>query len=66
MPSPAEAFSASLHEERTTLGLGVLINIANQGLFDTPLMFVALVALACIGLTFYGLVVLVERRLVSR
>lgn len=47
-------------------GLGVLINIANQGLFDTPLMFVALVALACIGLTFYGLVVLVERRLVSR
>ena len=47
-------------------GLGVLINIANQGLFDTPLMFVALAALAGIGLAFYGLVVLVERRLVSR
>ena len=45
-------------------GLGVLINIANQGLFDTPLMFVALVALAIIGLAFYGLVVLVERRLI--
>ncbi len=47
-------------------GLGVLINIANQGLFDTPLMFVALAALAIIGLAFYGVVVLVERRLVSR
>ncbi|HEX7195810.1 MAG TPA: ABC transporter permease [Candidatus Limnocylindria bacterium] len=47
-------------------GLGVLINIANQGLFDTPLMFVALAALAIIGLVFYGLVVLVERRLLSQ
>jgi NitT/TauT family transport system permease protein len=45
-------------------GLGVLINIANQGLFDTPLMFVALATLAVLGLTFYGLVVVVERRLV--
>ena len=48
-----------------SVGLGVLINIANQGLFDTPLMFVALAALAIIGLAFYGLVVLVERRLVQ-
>ena len=47
-------------------GLGVLINIANQGLFDTPLMFVALAALAVIGLVFYGVVVAVERRLVSQ
>jgi len=47
-------------------GLGVLINIANRGLFDTPLMFVALAALAIIGLAFYGLVVLAERRLVTR
>ena len=47
-------------------GLGVLINIANQGLFNTPLMFVALAVLAVIGLAFYGLVVLVERRIVSR
>jgi NitT/TauT family transport system permease protein len=46
-------------------GLGVLINIANQGLFDTPLMFVALATLAIIGLTFHGLVVLAERRLVT-
>jgi NitT/TauT family transport system permease protein len=46
-------------------GVGVLINIANQGLFDTPLMFVALAVLAIIGLTFYGAVVMVERRLVS-
>ena len=47
-------------------GLGVLINIANQGLFDTPLMFVALASLAIIGLVFYGLVILAERRLVVR
>jgi NitT/TauT family transport system permease protein len=46
-------------------GLGILINIANQGLFDTPLMFVALAALAIIGLAFYGLVAFVERRLVQ-
>lgn len=45
-------------------GLGVLINIADQGLFDTPLMFVALAMLAIIGLTFYSLVVMLERRLV--
>ncbi len=48
------------------IGLGVLINIANQGLFDTPLMFVALAVLAIIGLAFYGLVVLAERRLVTQ
>jgi NitT/TauT family transport system permease protein len=46
-------------------GLGVLINIANQGLFDTPLMFVALATLAVIGLSLHALVVLVERRLVQ-
>jgi NitT/TauT family transport system permease protein len=45
-------------------GLGVLINIADQGLFDTPLMFVALVTLAVIGIGLHGLVVSVERRLV--
>ncbi|MEX0625824.1 MAG: ABC transporter permease [Chloroflexota bacterium] len=45
-------------------GLGVLINIADQGLFDTPLMFVALATLAIIGIGLHGLVVLVERRLV--
>ena len=47
-------------------GLGVLINIADQGLFDTPLMFVALATLAIIGITFHGLVVVAERRLVLR
>jgi putative riboflavin transport system permease protein len=47
-------------------GLGVLINIANQGLFDTPLMFVALATLAVIGIGLHGLVVSVERRLVLR
>lgn len=46
-------------------GLGVLVLIANQGLFDTPLMFVALATLALIGLVFYGLVVAVERRVVA-
>jgi NitT/TauT family transport system permease protein len=46
-------------------GLGVLINIANQGLFDTPLMFVALATLAVIGITLHGLVVAAERRLVQ-
>jgi NitT/TauT family transport system permease protein len=45
-------------------GLGVLINIANQGLFDTPLMFVALATLAVIGIGLHGLVVSVERRLI--
>ena len=45
-------------------GLGVLINIANQGLFDTPLMFVALATLAIIGLVFYGGVVV--RRAAAR
>jgi NitT/TauT family transport system permease protein len=49
-----------------SVGLGVLINIANQGLFDTPLMFVALVTLAVIGLVFYGLVLAVERRVLNQ
>jgi NitT/TauT family transport system permease protein len=35
-------------------GLGVLINIADQGLFDTPLMFVALATLAVIGIGLHG------------
>ncbi len=48
-----------------SVGLGVLINIADQGLFDTPLMFVALATLAIIGLAFYSLVVFVERRLIQ-
>ena len=44
-------------------GLGALINIA-RGLFDTPLIFVALVTLAAITLTFYLLATALERALV--
>jgi NitT/TauT family transport system permease protein len=49
-----------------SVGLGVLINIADQGLFDTPLMFVALATLALLGLVFYALVLGAERVLVPR
>jgi len=44
-------------------GLGALINIS-RGLFDTPLMFVALIALATLTLAFYLAAVLLERALV--
>jgi NitT/TauT family transport system permease protein len=44
-------------------GLGALINIS-RGLFDTPLMFVALIALAALTLVFYLAAVLLERALV--
>jgi NitT/TauT family transport system permease protein len=44
-------------------GLGALINIS-RGLFDTPLMFVALIALAAVTLAFYLAAVLLERALV--
>ena len=44
-------------------GLGALINIS-RGLFDTPLMFVALLVLAALTLSFYLLAVLLERALV--
>jgi len=45
-------------------GLGFLVNLA-RGLFDTPLMFVALLTLMTIALALYGLVVLIERRVLS-
>lgn len=44
-------------------GLGALINIA-RGLFDTPLMFVALLVLAALTLVFYTIAGLLERLLV--
>lgn len=44
-------------------GLGALINIA-RGLFDTPLMFVALFTLTTIALTLYLSVVALERMLI--
>jgi NitT/TauT family transport system permease protein len=37
-------------------GLGFLVNLANRGLFDTPLMFVALFVLMTIALGLYGAV----------
>jgi NitT/TauT family transport system permease protein len=41
-------------------GLGFLVNLANRGLFDTPLMFVALFVLMTIALVLYGLVSALE------
>ncbi len=41
-------------------GLGFLVNLANRGLFDTPLMFVALFVLMTIALGLYGLVSALE------
>lgn len=46
-------------------GLGVLINIARQSLFDTPLMFATLFTIAFVGIALYVGVVLIERRLVG-
>jgi NitT/TauT family transport system permease protein len=45
-------------------GLGFLVNLS-RGLFDTPMMFVALFALVIIALSLYGCVVLLESRLLS-
>jgi NitT/TauT family transport system permease protein len=45
-------------------GLGALINVA-RGLFDTPLIFVALACLGLLTLLFYGALVLVERLLLN-
>jgi NitT/TauT family transport system permease protein len=42
-------------------GLGFLVNLA-RGLFDTPLMFVALFTLMAIALALYGLVAAIEQR----
>ncbi len=46
-------------------GLGVLINLARGSLFDTPLMFAALMTIAMVGIVLYLAVVLIERRLVG-
>jgi NitT/TauT family transport system permease protein len=45
-------------------GLGALINIA-RGIMDTPLLFVALFTLVFIAVTLYGLVVIVENRVLA-
>jgi NitT/TauT family transport system permease protein len=41
-------------------GLGFLVNLANRGLFDTPLMFVALSVLMAIALGLYAIVSALE------
>jgi NitT/TauT family transport system permease protein len=46
-------------------GLAVLINLARGSLFDTPLMFAALVTIALVGVALYLIVVGVERRLIG-
>jgi NitT/TauT family transport system permease protein len=46
-------------------GLGFLVNLANRGLFDTPLMFVALFVLMTIALGLYGIVSLLESVLLN-
>jgi NitT/TauT family transport system permease protein len=46
-------------------GLGVLINLARGSLFDTPLMFAALLTIAIVGIALYLVVVVIERRLVG-
>jgi len=45
-------------------GLGFLVNLS-RGLFDTPMMFVALFTLVIIALSLYGGVALFENRLLS-
>jgi len=40
-------------------GLGYLVNLA-RGSFDTPLIFIALIALALLGIGFYGVLSLIE------
>jgi NitT/TauT family transport system permease protein len=46
-------------------GLGVLINLARGTHFDTPLLFATLVTIAAVGVTFYLVIIVAERRLVG-
>ena len=43
-------------------GLGFLITLSNNALFDTAMMFVAILTLVVIALSLYGLVAYVERK----
>lgn len=47
-------------------GLGWLLNITRGSTFDTPLLFATLLTIALLGVVLYGIVVLIERRLVGR
>ncbi|NQW56474.1 MAG: ABC transporter permease, partial [Chloroflexi bacterium] len=44
-------------------GLGILLNLARGSLFDTPLLFAALLQIAILGVSAYGAVLFVERLL---
>jgi NitT/TauT family transport system permease protein len=46
-------------------GLGVLVNLARGSLFDYPLMYATLLAIALVGIALYLVVVVIERRLVG-
>lgn len=46
-------------------GLGVLVNLARGSLFDYPLMYATLLAIAMVGIALYLVVVVIERRLVG-
>ena len=46
-------------------GLAVLINLARGSLFDTPLMFAALLTIALVGVALYLVIVGIERRLIG-
>ncbi|HYM84518.1 MAG TPA: ABC transporter permease [Candidatus Dormibacteraeota bacterium] len=46
-------------------GLGWLINLTRGSSFDTPLLFATLLTIALLGVGLYGLMTLVERRLVG-
>ena len=46
-------------------GLGVLINLARGSLFDTPLLFAALLTIAIVGVVLYLVTVAIERRLIG-
>lgn len=45
-------------------GLGVLLNVASRGLFDTALVFVALLTLVAMAMLAYGFVTVLERVLI--
>lgn len=45
-------------------GLGVLLNVASRGLFDTALVFVALLTLVALAMLAYGIVTILERVLI--
>ncbi len=46
-------------------GLGYLITLSNNALYDTPQMFVAILALVVMALGLYGIVALIERRMLT-